>query len=153
METKLIILRGNGDSAKTLLAHRLQAALGPSSLVISQAVVRDRILHVHDQPGNLAIGVIKQLAACNNRQIEYVIVEGILVSARYRAMLVSLMRQFERALVYHFDGPVPETVVSHRHLKLRWLLHDRLNVPQEYQFPTNLSLEAQTAQVLADLRA
>ncbi|MFC6180593.1 kinase [Lactiplantibacillus daowaiensis] len=149
MATKLIILRGNADSNKAVLAHKLQDKLGPASMVISQDVVRQQMLHVHDYPGNQAIELIKQLADFGNHQVEVVIVEGCLVSQRYRAMIVTLMKRFEQAVVYRFEDCCQ---ACEQPSKLAWLPWRHTTYPHEQALADGLTLDEQMKRVLTDLQ-
>ena len=48
---KLIILRGNSGSGKTMAASMLQEKLGPNTMRISHDMVRMEILHVWSRKG------------------------------------------------------------------------------------------------------
>lgn len=78
MESKLIIIRGNSGSGKTITSESLQNYLGHGTLLVSMDVVRREMLKVHDREGNLSSDLIRQIAEYGKGKCEFVIVEGIL---------------------------------------------------------------------------
>lgn len=114
MESKLIIIRGNAGSGKTTTAKSLQNHLGHGTMLVSQDVVRRNMLMVKDRDGNLAIGLIRQIAEYGKDKCEFVIVEGILNKDRYGEMLNHLIQFYgQQAYTYYFDLSFEETVKRH----------------------------------------
>lgn len=101
------------------------------------------MLRVKDRDGNLSIKLMKQIAEYGIGRCPYVIVEGILVSTRYRDMLLELIERFEQNYhAYYFDLPFEETVARHQsrekkmefgesEMRSWWNEKDFLNVPHE----------------------
>ncbi len=75
---KLIIIRGNSGSGKTILAKRLQRKLGENTLLISQDVVRRQMLRVADGVDTEALTLMKNLLRYGYAHNEITIIEGIL---------------------------------------------------------------------------
>ena len=159
MESILIILRGNSGSGKSTIAKALQRHFGSGTLLIDQDVVRRNMLAVKDRPQNLSIELIRQIALYGNGKCEVVIVEGILSTEKYGAMLREVIELYgNRAAVYYFDLPFEETVRRHetrekRHkfgedsLKLWWKSKDFLHVENEEAI-TNTMTEEQIVQTI-----
>lgn len=114
MQQQLIVLRGNSGSGKTTIAKRLQKELGPTTMLVSQDVVRREILGVKDFPGNHAVQLLYEIVMFGKSIGYSVILEGILSSLIYREMLEQLIKDFaEKTLVYYFDIPFEETIKRH----------------------------------------
>ena len=109
----LIILRGN-SGGKTSTARLLQCQLGYGTMLVSQDVVRREILRVKDSKNNPAIQLIYDLCMYGNKVGYTVILEGILSSKKYGAMLRQLLNDFQGdKLVYYFDISFEETMRRH----------------------------------------
>lgn len=91
----LIILRGNSGCGKTSTARLLQRQLGYGTMLVSQDMVRREILHVKDSKNNPAIQLIYDLCMYGNKVGYTVILEGILSSKKYGAMLRQLLNDFQ----------------------------------------------------------
>lgn len=48
---KLIMLRGNSGSGKTIVAKKLQEKLGPNTMRLSHDMIRMEVLHVWGEEG------------------------------------------------------------------------------------------------------
>lgn len=159
MKSILIVLRGNSGSGKSTIAKALQQHFGSGTLLIDQDVIRRNMLVVKDRPNNLSIELIRQIALYGNGKCEVVIIEGILNSQGYGAMLREVIVAYEkRAAVYYFDLPFEETVIRHetrekRHkfgedsLKQWWNPKDFLRVEGEKSI-TELMTEEQIVQMV-----
>mgnify|MGYP003412494869 CR=1 FL=1 len=153
MKSILIILRGNSGSGKSTIAKALQQYFGSGTLLIDQDVVRRNMLSVKDRPNNLSIELIRQIALYGNGKCEVVIIEGILNSQGYGAMLREVIETYEnRAAVYYFDLPFEETVIRHetrekRHkfgedsLKQWWNPKDFLHVEKKKPITETMAVE------------
>lgn len=161
MQTKLIIIRGNSGSGKTTLAQHVQAAV-PGALLVSQDVVRRQMLMVRDRPHNLAISLIEQIALYGNGRVPLVIVEGILVRARYAAMLMHLQTQFTHTDAYYFDIPFATTLARHQtrpqaatfganEMRDWWVADDELGGENEHIFDEQQTLAIELSTVLTNL--
>lgn len=163
MNSKLIILRGNSGSGKTTIAKCLQNHLGQGTLLVSQDVVRRDMLKVHDRDGNLSIDLIYQIAAYGKGTCEFVIVEGILNSARYGEMLKNLIQLYNgNAHTYYFDLSIEETIKRHNSrdkknefgeesLRAWWNANDYLEVYGETFFTDEMSQIDVLEQILSQL--
>lgn len=153
MKTQLIILRGNSGSGKTTLAHDLNTTLPGVKLLISQDVVRREMLFVKDEPDNLAIDLIYEMACYGKNRVDYVILEGILVNKIYGHMLKSLIQFFQgNVTVCYFDLTLEETMGRHKTKKTslefgeaelrRWFKKgDFLGTPNELTFTNEMTRE------------
>jgi len=110
--TRLIVLRGNSGSGKTATARELQRVLGSTALLISQDVVRRKILHAPDTAGTPAIAVIAELIAWGRAQgFAVIILEGILKRSVYGEFLRDLKQAWGSAMVIgYFDVTFATTV-------------------------------------------
>lgn len=162
METTLVIIRGNSGSGKTTLAETLQKRLGHNTLLVEQDVVRREMLMSRDNPGNLAIDLIKQIATYGNHRVPVVIVEGILARERYEGMLRKLAGPFAKTLTYYFDVDFKTTLTRHQtrtrdfgpqEMKQWWLPHDVLGWSSEQLINQQSDLEMEVQQILNDLNA
>jgi len=104
---KLIVLRGNSGVGKTTTAKALLAALGPSTLLLSQDTIRRVILNASDHVGTPAIQLIKDLIVWGQTQsFEAIILEGILKKTVYGPMLAELRQQWgAQMLTVYFELP------------------------------------------------
>lgn len=162
--TTLIILRGNSGSGKTTIAKNLQKELGEGTLLVSQDTVRREMLLVKDTTDNLSIELIKQIASYGLGKSDFVIVEEILTSYKYRTMLVELIALFQNHVrVYYFDLPFEETLRRHsqrkkvsefalKELAAWWNEQDYLAVSGEQLLTENLSEKEIVAKILTDLK-
>ncbi|MFG1820355.1 AAA family ATPase [Kribbella sp. NPDC049174] len=137
----LVIIRGNSASGKTTLALGLQRALGRGTANLGQDHLRRVILREHDVPGGDNIDFIAQnVRYCVG--IGYnVILEGILYSPHYGAMLHRLVKDHPGpSHVFYLDVPLDETLRRHERRpmtvgpdKIREWYHplDLLGIPGE----------------------
>lgn len=162
IHSTLIILRGNSGSGKTTLANQLQELLGENTLVVSQDIVRREMLKSPDDPNNLSIGLIQQIAQYGKGKVDVCIVEGNLVKERYYEMLQELIAFYDDSLIYFFDVPFEETLLRHQtrkkvsdfgesEMKSWWLDDDYLDVPGEAIFSKEMTLEGMVSQVVKEL--
>jgi hypothetical protein len=61
-QARLIVLRGNSGSGKTIVARALCDAYGRGVAWVSQDLIRRIILREKDRPGGANIGLIEQVA-------------------------------------------------------------------------------------------
>ncbi|WP_193106704.1 kinase [Brachybacterium sp. FME24] len=113
--SRLIIIRGNSGSGKTLLAHAIRQARPRGVAIISHDVLRREILHVRDGPGALSVGYIDLSARFALEHGLHVVVEGILHSESYGDMLASLVEDHRGvSRCYRYDLDLEETLRRHR---------------------------------------
>ncbi len=160
MQQQLIVLRGNSGSGKTTVAKRLQIELGPTTMLVSQDVVRREILGVKDFPGNPAVQLLYEIVMYGKSIGYSVILEGILSNNIYREMLVRLIAEFdEKTQVYYFDIPFEETIkrhatkanrndFTHDDMKDWWIDKDYLQVADEEIITQDMSEDAIVALML-----
>ena len=83
---KLIVLRGNSGSGKTVVAKELQQLFGNNTMLISQDVVRRDMLKVKDGENTLAPPLLMELLKYGRKNSQVVVLEGILVADWYRPL-------------------------------------------------------------------
>lgn len=103
----LVVLRGNSGAGKTTTAKALLAALGPSTLLLSQDTIRRVILKAPDHVGTPAIALILALIDWGKAQsFETIILEGILKKSVYGPMLADLKQAWgDQMITVYFDLP------------------------------------------------
>lgn len=114
-ETKLIIIRGNSGSGKTVTAKALQKKFGLNTMLISQDVVRREMLYTRDGKDTACLPLILELALYGKRNCKIVILEGILNSRWYKKLFDTLSEEYgDNIYSYYFDIPFEETLKRHR---------------------------------------
>ncbi|RAG85720.1 kinase [Streptacidiphilus pinicola] len=112
--TRLVILRGNSASGKSSVAEGIRRRFGRGVALVQQDVLRRQVLREPDIPGCHAIGLIDTVARYSLDHGFHVVVEGILNSDRYGAMLEALRRDHcGLTRMYYLDVPFEETLVRH----------------------------------------
>lgn len=112
--THLVILRGNSAAGKTTLALRLQHALGRGTANVGQDHFRRIVLREHDVPNGDNVDFIAQAVRYCLGISYHVILEGILYTAHYRAMLSHLLDTHPGpSHVFYLDVPLDETLRRH----------------------------------------
>jgi predicted kinase len=102
---KLIIIRGNSGSGKSIVAERLRDMLEERVAIVGQDVLRRTILREPDHSDNTdIIGLIEQTTSyCLNKGYT-VIIEGILSKQKYRDALVKIIESSPcRSSVFYID--------------------------------------------------
>ena len=111
------------------------------------------MLLARDKKGNLSIELIKQITEYGKGKCQYVILEGILSSSRYKDMLLDVIRYYENnTYTYYFDLSFEETVRRHSSrekaarfgedsLREWWNAGDYLNVEGETLFTDDMTKE------------
>lgn len=114
-EAKLIILRGNSGSGKTMTGKALQRKFGHGTLLISQDVVRREMLFVKDGPNPEASQLLLKLVLYGKSHCNIVILEGILNSEWYKKLFENLLDEFNSQIfAYYYDIPFEETLNRHK---------------------------------------
>lgn len=112
---KLIVLRGNSGSGKTVIAKELQNRFGKNTMLISQDMVRREILKVKDGEDTPALPLMKELLKYGNARSEIVILEGIMYADWYKPLFELATRLYGKNIfAYYFDLPFEETLKRHR---------------------------------------
>lgn len=114
-ESRVVIVRGNSGSGKSVLAHAIRTARPRGIAIVAHDVLRREILNVRDHPGALSVSYIDLTARFALDNGLSVVVEGILHSESYGAMLTQLA-QDHRGLTrsYRYDLDLDETLRRHR---------------------------------------
>jgi predicted kinase len=112
--TRLIVLRGNSGSGKTTVAEQVRVRWGRGVALVSQDNIRRTIMREKDVPGGANIGLIDAVARYALDHGYHVIVEGILDSVHYGAMLRALRDDHAgQSHLYYLDVPFEETLRRH----------------------------------------
>ena len=169
--SRLIVIRGNSGSGKSIIAKRLQQDLQPrfakdighGAMLVSQDVIRRDILRVKDGPNNPSIQLIKDTATYGLSIGFDVIIEGILVRKMYGEMLHDLTSLFDEAYVYYFDISFEETLRRHQtkpnshefgetEMRRWYVANDTLNIPSEKSFTDSQSQDEILRAIMNDLQ-
>jgi ABC-type dipeptide/oligopeptide/nickel transport system ATPase component len=113
--SRLIIIRGNSGSGKSLLAHAIRDARPRGVAIVGHDVLRRETLNVRDHPGALSVPYIDLSARFALDHGLHVVIEGILHSEGYGDMLSRLCsdhRGVSRA--YYYELGLDETLRRHR---------------------------------------
>jgi len=165
-----IIIRGNSGSGKTTVAKALREAMREiygkgSTMLVSQDMIRIDILDVKDTSDNESIALIRDVCRYGLRAGKNVILEGILDRWKYGEMLAALIEEWgSGAHVYYYDIPLDVTLGRHdlrpqkdmfsKDDMRRWYNRDNtLNLPGEYIFTENSTVEEAVAKILEDCSA
>jgi predicted kinase len=112
--TRLIVLRGNSASGKSAVANRVRERAGRGIAIVGQDLMRRQVLWEKDAPDGLNIGLIDTVARYALDYGYHVIIEGILKSHRYGAMLQSLRDDHRgHSSFFYWDLSFEETLRRH----------------------------------------
>ncbi|MET9486911.1 AAA family ATPase [Nocardia sp. NPDC006630] len=110
----LVVIRGNSGSGKSTTAGIVQHRMARSScVVVPQDVVRRQMTWEPEAEGRLNVELIEHIALFALTRGLVVIVEGILDTNRYGAMLERLAAAAAHSLLYAFDLTLEETLLRH----------------------------------------
>jgi predicted kinase len=113
-QTRLIVLRGNSGAGKSTIARTLRARLSGCVAWVEQDYLRRVVLHEHDIPHGLNIGLVSQTVRYALDHECDVILDGILFSPHYSEMLRALRDDHRgRTLWYWFDVSLQEILRRH----------------------------------------
>lgn len=161
---KLIIIRGNSGSGKTTLAKNLQHKFGRNTMVISQDVVRRKILWVQDKPGNEAVGLMIDLLKYGAKHCEIVILEGILYSDIYKPLFEAAVDIFKEDIyACYYDISFEETMVRHatkrnsfsfgkEEMRRWWREKDYIGFIEENRITSDCSLTEAVNKIYIDVK-
>ena len=161
--TRLVVLRGNSGSGKTTTAQEIRRRIGRGVAWIEQDYLRRILLREHPGAGAPNIGLIDQTARYALEHGYHVILEGILNSAAYGAMLRQLIADHAGPTgVYYFQLPFDETLRRHSTRPLAKVITpdqmrqwyqacDLLGVPAEQVIDTSSSLDESVERIIGDL--
>ncbi|MER7278838.1 kinase [Dactylosporangium sp. NPDC000244] len=144
IDTHLVIIRGNSGSGKSSIAREIRSRYGHRGIgLIEQDYLRRILLRERDRPGGIAPDLIETNARFVLDHGYHAIVEGILHTERYAAMLRRLITAHAgRTSVYYLDVSFAETLRRHatrpqaaeftpEHMAGWYAEHDLLGVPGE----------------------
>lgn len=114
-DTHLLIIRGNSGSGKSSIAREVRSRYGRRGIgLIEQDYLRRTLLRELDRAGGIAPDLIETNARFVLDHGYHAIVEGILHSGRYAAMLQRLIAAHAgRTSVYYLDVSFAETLRRH----------------------------------------
>jgi adenylate kinase family enzyme len=108
------VLRGNSGAGKSTVARMVRSRLTGCVAWVEQDYFRRVVLHEHDVPDGLNIGLISQTVRYALDHGCDVILEGILYAAHYSEMLRALRDDHRgRTTWYWFDVSLEETLRRH----------------------------------------
>jgi len=113
---KLIIIRGNSGSGKSIVAEELRNTMNGKVALIGQDTLRRTILMETDSAENIDIlGLMKQTVIYCLDNGYNVILEGILSRPKYGDLLGELMDYEEtKSHVFYIDVSLEETIQRHK---------------------------------------
>lgn len=114
---KLIILRGNSGSGKTMAASMLQEKFGPNTMRISHDMVRMEILHVWSKVGlERSLPLMVELMRYGHKNSEITVMEGILPCPEYDPLFEAAVKEYgeENIFAYYYDISFEETLRRHQ---------------------------------------
>jgi ABC-type dipeptide/oligopeptide/nickel transport system ATPase component len=114
-DTRLVTIRGNSGSGKSLLAQAIRSARPRGIAILGHDTLRREILHVPDRPGALSVDYIDLSARFALDHGLHVVIEGILHSEIYGDMLTGLVRDHRgTSASYCYELALDETLRRHR---------------------------------------
>lgn len=114
-DSRLITIRGNSGSGKSLLAQAIRSARPRGIAILGHDTLRREILHVSDRPGALSVDYIDLSARFALDNGLHVVIEGILHSEIYGDMLTRLVRDHRgTSASYYYELELEETLRRHR---------------------------------------
>ena len=161
-DTRLVVLRGNSGSGKSTVARALQRERPRDLAWVSQDLLRREVLRARDVAGATAVDLVDATARFALDRGLHVVVDGILNSWKYGAMLRCLVRDHVGAsTAYLWDVPLEETVRRHAtkpvaddfgEAELREWYHPRHLVPglDEVVLGPEVTAEAALARIRGD---
>lgn len=160
--TRLIILRGNSGSGKSSVAAGVRARFGRGIALVGQDNLRRVVLRERDVFGGANIALIGLVARYALDQGFHVMVEGILHTGHYEAMLTDLAGEHRGVTrAYYLDVPFEETLARHstrpqagdfgvEEMRSWYRRLDLLTAVHEQVIPVESSLSDSVERILAD---
>ena len=161
-ETRLIVLRGNSASGKSTLARALRAARPRGIAILGHDQLRREILHAREEPDNPTVAYLDLSARYALDLGLHVVVEGILYSHIYGAMLAQLIADHRGvSSCYRYNLSFAETARRHatkpqateygpETMRAWWHDTDPLPSIAEHALDADLTIADATARVLND---
>ncbi|WP_030296108.1 AAA family ATPase [Streptomyces katrae] len=113
-QTRLIVLRGNSASGKSTVAAGIRERFGRGVALVGQDNLRRVVLRERDRPAAANIGLIDVVARYSLDAGYHVVLEGILYTEHYGAMLHRLREEHRGPTHgYYLDVPFHETLARH----------------------------------------
>lgn len=112
-DSKLIVLRGNSGSGKSITAKELREASSRLIAIVEQDYLRRFILKEKETEGTHNIDLIERTVEFALSRGYNVILEGILYFPRYGKMLTRLARKCPDHYFFYFDISLEETLKRH----------------------------------------
>lgn len=112
--SKLIIIRGQSGSGKSTVAKAVRDRSSGKTALVEQDYLRRHLLGERGKGGDDNVELINlttRFALANNY---IVILEGIMPSEYYGAMLRGLIEDFTDSCVYYIDVSLEETLIRHQ---------------------------------------
>ena len=114
-ESRLITIRGNSGSGKSVLAEAIRSARPRGIAILGHDTLRREILNVPDRPSALSVDYIDLSARFALNSGLHVVIEGILHSEIYGEMLTRLVRDHRgTSASYCYELELQETLRRHR---------------------------------------
>lgn len=162
---KLIIIRGNSGSGKTTVAKALRHILGHNIMLLSQDVVRRKILRVKDRADTLALPLMQELLEYGWKYCDIVIVEGILRYEWYKPLFEKALQLYGRnnILAYYYDLSFEETLLRHqmrpsksdfgeKEMREWWKEKDYMDIITEQRLTQEKSVDYVTDLICKDIK-
>jgi len=161
--SRLVVLRGNSGSGKSTTAQEVRRRVGRGVAWVEQDYLRRILLREHDRSGAPNVGLIDQTARYALDHGYHVILEGILYSPTYGAMVRQLIADHVGLTgVYYFQLSFDETVRRHATRPLAKVVTpeqmrewyedcDLLGVPGEQVIDKTSSLDETVERIIGDL--
>lgn len=163
---KLVILRGNSGSGKTVVAKKLQEKFGPNTMRLSHDMIRMEILHVWGNEGNIkSEPLMINLLKYGWKNSEITILEGILPANEYHRLFEYALEEFGKNIfAYYYDLPFEEILLRHNtkpnrnefgetDMRRWWKEKDFLNFIPEIILTKDLSLQDTVELIYHDVMA
>lgn len=161
---KIIIIRGNSGSGKTSVSKALQHKIGRNTLLISQDIIRRKMLWVKDGVNTQASSLLEHLIKYGYENCDVTIIEGILNSRWYTSLFEHIIELFkeENVYAYYYDISFEETLRRHNtrdckcefgeeEMKRWWNEKDYIGIIKEKVLLEHLSLDEVVEQILSDI--
>lgn len=157
--TKLIILRGNSGSGKSIVARAIQERISPHPVLIEHDHFRRKILKEKEGPDSINAELIYRTVAYAFEHDRNVIIEGIMRMGYYKDLFDRLMTLNQgETYFYYFDVSFDETLRRHNSKEdvnfgeeamRRWFKQDdHSGYENEIVIPETNSFEETVAQII-----
>lgn len=154
------MIRGNSASGKSTVAQRIRDAYGRGVAIVGQDNLRRNVLREQDIPDGANIGLIDLTTRYALEHGFHVVLEGILYTRHYGAMLARLRADYAgRSHWYYLDVPFEETLLRHAtkpqvdeygeaELRKWWNDRDVLGYPGECVLPATATVDEMATHIM-----